>query len=74
MQQRGSKYFAPDPLPPAMGEGSKGQNSTFLEHAYVAYQIKWNHDCSNVVANPHDPWGGVKRSKFNFFRTWSCCI
>ena len=21
-----------------------------------------------------DPGGGVNRSKFNFFRTWSCCI
>ena len=20
------------------------------------------------------PWVGVKRSQFNFFRTWSCCI
>ena len=23
---------------------------------------------------PLDPGGGVNRSKFNFFRTWSCCI
>ena len=37
--------------------GSKGQNSTFSEHGHVAYQIKWNHDCSNMVANilPTDP-------------------
>ena len=24
--------------------------------------------------HPHDPGGGVKRSNFNIFRTWSCCI
>ena len=55
--------------------GSKGQNSTFSEHGHVAYQIKGNHKCSNMVANvlpadpthPHDPGVGVKRSKFNFF-------
>ena len=23
---------------------------------------------------PADTWDGVSRSKFNFFRTWSCCI
>ena len=27
------------------------QNSTFSEHAHVAYQIKWNHECSNMVAH-----------------------
>ena len=31
--------------------GSKGQNSTFSEHGHVAYQIKGNQVCSNMVAN-----------------------
>ena len=37
--------------------GSIGQNSTFSEHGHVAYQIKGNHECSNMVANilPTDP-------------------
>ena len=40
-----------------VGAGSKGQNSTFLEHGHVAYQVKENHECSNMVANilPADP-------------------
>ena len=28
----------------------------------------------NPPPPPPDPWDGVKRSKFNFYRTWSCCI
>ena len=65
---------APNPplLPLALGLGSKGQNSTVSEHAHVSYQIKGNHECSNMVANilpadPSlpDPGDGVKRSKFN---------
>ena len=31
--------------------GSNGQNSTLSEHGYVAYQIKENQECSNMVAN-----------------------
>ena len=31
--------------------GSKVQNSTFSEHGHVAYQIKENHECSNMVPN-----------------------
>ena len=56
MQQHGSKYFARRPLPdPAVG--SIGQKSTFSEQGHVAYQIKENHECSNMVANilPADP-------------------
>ena len=34
-----------------LGVGSEGQNSTFSEHGHVAYQIKENHKCSNMVAN-----------------------
>ena len=68
--------YTPDP-----GVQSKGQNSTFSEHGHVAYQIKRNHRCSNMVANilpadplPSDTGVGVIKSKFNFFRTWSCYI
>ena len=61
---------------PLGGHRGWGQNSTFSEHGHVAYQIKENHKCSNMVANilPTDPGDGVNRSKLNFFRTWSCCI
>ena len=96
--------------------GSKGQIATFSEHCHVAYQIKGNQVCSNMVANilpanppppppthtpppehghvayqikgnqecskmltnvlpantypriPPPPEGGVKSSKFNFFK------
>ena len=58
--------------------GSKGQNSTFSKYGHVAYQIKGNHECSNIVANilladplPQTPRNGVNRSKFSFFRIWS---
>ena len=70
-----------DPLPistPTLGLGSKGQNSTLSEQGHVAYQIKGNHECSNMVANilpadtPLTIW--VKGSKFNIFRTMSCCL
>ena len=68
--------------PRDLGMGSKVQNSTFSEHGHVAYQIKENHECSNMVPNilPADPYPttpsptlgiGVTWSKVNFFRTWS---
>ena len=40
-----------DPRPLGWGVGSKGQNSIFLEYGHVAYQIKGNDACSNMVAN-----------------------
>ena len=45
----------PTPYPLTME--SKSQNSTFSEHGHVAYQIKDNHECSNMAANilPADP-------------------
>ena len=59
MQHHGSNYFADRPLstPYPLTMGSKGQNSTFSEHGHVAYQIKDNYECSNMVANilPKDP-------------------
>ena len=59
MQQHGNKYFARRPLPDPPVE-SKGQNSTFSEHGVCAYQVKENHECSNMVAiilpaDPHSP-------------------
>ena len=51
-----------------------------IEYVYVAYQIKGNDAYINMVANsfPISPLlglgDGVKGQKFNFFRTWSCCI
>ena len=32
-----------------LGIGSVGQNSTFSEHGDVAYEIKENQECSNMV-------------------------
>ena len=36
---------------------SKGQNKTFSEHGHASYQIKENHECSNMVESiwPADP-------------------
>ena len=55
MQQYGtcSHIYPPDSL----GMRSIGQKSTFTEHDHVAYQIKENHECSNMVTNilPEDP-------------------
>ena len=79
MQQHGSNYLNPDPHP-TLGMGSVGQNSTFSEHGHVAYQIKENHKCSIMDARrplPHpipDNGDEVSWSKFNYLRTWSCCI
>ena len=60
--------FCPETPTPSSdpGDGSVGQKSTFSEHGCVAYQIKGNHECSNMVAKilhanplPQDPrvWG-----------------
>ena len=58
--------------PPTLGIGSIDHNSTFSEHGHVAYQIKTNHECSNMITNIclHSS----QRSKFIFFRTFLCCI
>ena len=43
-----------DPSPtlsPTMEMKSVGQNLTILEHGHVAYQIKRNQECTNMVAN-----------------------
>ena len=42
---------------PTLEVGSIDPISTFSEHGPVAYQIKGNHKCSNMVANilPADP-------------------
>ena len=69
--QHGSKYYAHRPPPPDPG-GQKVKNSTLLEHGHIAYNIKGNHKCSNMVANilpaaPHpSPDPRVKRSNLTF--------
>ena len=68
-------YPTPTPNPLTL----KVKIQLFSEHGHVAYQIKEFYKCSNMVANilpadSPDPGDGVNRSKFNFFRTWSCCI
>ena len=62
------------PPPPSPDPWVKRSNLTFVEHNHVAYQIKGNRECSNMVANilPAAP-SPIRRSKFNFSRTWSCC-
>ena len=75
------QIFCSQPNPPrTLGMGSIGQNSTFSEYSHVAYQIKENHKMqqhgSKYFARRHPTTlgDGVKRSKLNFFRTWSSCI
>ena len=52
----------------------KVQNSTYSEYGYVAYEIKWNDACINMVANilPVDllpqPWGRGQKVKTQFFQ------
>ena len=63
------------PPPPTMPlTPSIGQHSTFSEHGHVSYQIKGQHGNRYFSHKPLDPGGWFNRSKFNFFRTWSCCI
>ena len=60
-------YILPtDPLlpPPDPWGGVKMSKLTFSKHGHVAYQLKWNHKCSHMVANispadppPPGPWG-----------------
>ena len=80
MQQPGSKYFARRP-PPILGMGSIGQNSFFQNRGILHIKLNGITKCSNMVANilsadPSPPPLAlvVDRSKFNFFRTMSCCI
>ena len=42
-----------------------GKNSTFSEHGHVAYQIKWKHKYSNMVANILPPRGWGQNSTFS---------
>ena len=70
--------MGPSPWGGLRGWG-RGQNLTFSEYGHVAYQIKADNFCSNMVANilPTDtpstqgvgtlnPGGGVKRSNHIF--------
>ena len=69
---------------PTLGMGPIGQNLPFSEHGHIEYQIKENQKTQQqgskylpggrCLPPRPDPGDGVSRSKFNFFRTWSCCI
>ena len=55
---------------PTLGVGS---NSNFSEHGPFAYQIKWNHERSNMHAHilslhTLDPWAGVKSQNIFFLK------
>ena len=61
MQRHGSKYFA--------RRGVQRSKLTYSEHSHVAYQIKRNHECSNiysVITHTLDHWGGVKGQNMFF--------
>ena len=52
IQQHGSKYFAcRPPTPNPLEGGVKRSKFNLSEHDHVAFQIKANHKCSNMVAN-----------------------
>ena len=64
MQQNCSKYLLVDSPDP--GDGVSRSKFNFSEHGPVDYQIKKNHECSNIVANilptdSLDPGDGVNR-------------
>ena len=56
------------------GGGAAAKNSTISEYGHVAYQIKGNDACSNMVANifPADhqpgPWGWGKKVKIQLIQ------
>ena len=60
-----------DPIP-WVDLGDEVEEKNVSEYGHVAFQIKWNHECSNMVANilPADSPPPNSRPKFNFFRTW----
>ena len=44
-------FCAQTPIPLTLRMGSVGQNSPLSELSHVVYQIKENHECSNMVPN-----------------------
>ena len=70
------------PLGGLRGRGGGGQMSKFnyFRKCYVAYQIKGNESCVNMIANIlpifplPGPWGGSNSQNLTFFRSWSCYI
>ena len=60
-----------EPPPPPDPRGQKVKIQLFSEQYHISYQIKGDHECSNMVANvlpadppPPDPGVGVKFSLF----------
>ena len=68
----------PQPPPPPPPKGSTGQNSTFENIVMLHIKLRGITNCSNMVANvllaKFPPSALGIGSKFNFFRTMSCCI
>ena len=70
MHQHGTYYFALIPPPththththPDPGDGLKRSKVNFFRHGEGAFQIEWDHECSNMVANilPTDPPPNLK--------------
>ena len=44
-------FCAQTPIPLTLRMGSVGKNSPLSEHGHGVYQIKENHECSNIVPN-----------------------
>ena len=77
----------PPPPPPTLRIESVGQNSHFQNMVMLHIKLKGSTNFRSMVAKilpadtyppPHPPPPnlrvGSKKSKINFFRTWSCCI
>ena len=74
-----ANILPPDPLPTPLRKGSQVKIQLFQIMVMLHIKYFGTTKCSNMVANilPTDPPPltlGVKRSKFNLFRTMSCCI
>ena len=69
MRHDGSEYFARRPTAPPRPLWM-GLKVTISEHGHVAYQIKWNRECSNMVTNilPADTYPPhPKKVKFQLY-------
>ena len=67
-----NKYFAQTPPQRPLG-GVNRSKINFSYHGHVAYQIKWNHKCSNMVVNifirrPHTPCEWGQKVKIQLFQ------
>ena len=56
------------PLSTTLGDGVKRSKFNLSEFGHVAYQIKWNHKCSNTLANIPPPNPGGQKVKIQLFQ------